>query len=213
MFSVFKIFNPKNWRKGKVLGRLGGILKSVPRKTKNAWKSFSKFARKNKAWFLTIGGAVASTFIVKGLSNLFAKAEEQEELRTRKYPNMSDAAISARLIREYSQKVSEHANALRYATESDSNHVHQHLAGLIQAYHGLLHAWSDPDNIDFAVTTDRYLGGAANVGVSMEDDATAAFVVSKFRIEKDDEHPESISEDLMYLISLDQMNLPLKMSI
>jgi hypothetical protein len=52
------------------------------------------------------------------------------------------------------------------------------------------------------------------MGVTIEDIPSAAHVVSKFRVEKDeDENPESVFEDLNYLIDLDQTQLPLKMML
>jgi hypothetical protein len=215
MVSIFKIFNPKNWSKANVFGRLGNAFRAVPRKAKGAWTTFRSFAKKNKAWFLGIGGSVAAGFAVKGISYLMTAADQNQAARQRMYPNMGDSEISKKLVRLYSRNIIESANELKWSvSSSDPNKIEPVLLTLITNYQNLIHCFNDTEYVDFAVTADKLLGGAAGMGVTIEDIPSAAHVVSKFRVEKDeDENPESVFEDLNYLIDLDQTQLPLKMML
>lgn len=212
MFSVFKIFNPKNWKKANIFGRLGNFFRSIPGRAKGAWGAFSKFAVRNKAWFLGIGGSVAAAFIVKGLSNLFTSVETAEEHKKRMYPGMSDSEVAKRIRNKATEEMIEALNALRYGNTSDFNRTDPQLVKLIKHYHIFLHNFDETETLDFAVTTNHIIGRAANAGVTFEDPAESAYVVSRMRIERDnDEDPRFAEEALLGAVELDQTTLPLKM--
>jgi len=212
MFSVFKIFNPKNWKKANIFGRLGNFFRAIPSRAKGAWASFSKFAIKNKGWFLGIGGSVAAAFIVKGLSNLFSSAEQAEDHKKRLYPGLGDGEVARRIRNKAAEEMIEALNSLRYGTITDYNRTDPQLVKLIKHYHIFIHNFDEMETLDFAVTTNDTIGAAANAGVTFEDPAESAYVVSRFRVERDNEEDPRFAESaLIGVIDMDQTGLPLKM--
>jgi len=211
MFSIFKIFKKSYWQRAGVLGRTTQFFKRVPRYARAGWGKFVSFFRKNKAWFAGIGAGVAAGLIVRAISRLWEKGEESETRKDIRFG--SGEGRNSREFRAYLQTVIDMATELKYTSNIDSDLAHGAFSAMIVHYHlAIVNAPTD-NTVDFAVTVDRLVGGAARAGVTLEDSGKSSYVVSRFRTAKDNEEtPADISHDLMKVLELDQLDLPLKMA-